>query len=64
MFDEGIKEQKIILLDGVCNLYNRSAVFSLKNHEKDSSFHLCSINGLGNRTSVWSQLKIYKVRFL
>jgi len=42
MHDEEIRQQHIILFDGVCNLCNDSVIFILK-HEKDPIFRFASI---------------------
>jgi predicted DCC family thiol-disulfide oxidoreductase YuxK len=42
MNDEDIRQRKIILFDGVCNLCNRSVVFILQN-EKAPTFQFASI---------------------
>jgi len=42
MHDKEIKQQKIILFDGVCNLCNGSVIFVLK-REKESTFKFASI---------------------
>jgi predicted DCC family thiol-disulfide oxidoreductase YuxK len=42
MKDEELRQQKIILFDGVCNLCNRSVIFILQ-HEKEPVFRFASI---------------------
>jgi predicted DCC family thiol-disulfide oxidoreductase YuxK len=42
MLDDEIRQQHIILFDGVCNLCNGSVIFILK-HEKASIFRFASI---------------------
>ena len=42
MNDEEIKQQRIILFDGVCNLCNGSVIFILE-HEKASLFQFASV---------------------
>ena len=42
MDEEEIRQRKIILFDGICNLCNGSVIFILK-HEKDPIFQFASI---------------------
>lgn len=56
MHDEEIKQQRIILFDGVCNLCNGSVNFVLK-HEKDSQLRFASIQSeTGKELLQWCEL--------
>jgi predicted DCC family thiol-disulfide oxidoreductase YuxK len=48
MKEEVIKQQKIILFDGICNLCNRLVIFILK-HEKEPAFRFASIQSEAGR---------------
>jgi len=56
MNDEEIRQQKIILFDGVCNLCNSSVIFILK-HEKEPTFRFASIQSEpGGKILEWYRL--------
>ena len=56
MHDEEIRQQHIILFDGVCNLCNGSVIFILK-HEKDPIFQFASIQSeAGKELLTWCGL--------
>lgn len=56
MKDQEIKQQKIILFDGVCNLCNSSVIFILQ-HEKEPVFLFASIQSeAGQELLEWSAL--------
>ena len=56
MHDEEIKQQKIILFDGICNLCNGSVIFVLK-HEKNPQFRFASIQSeTGKELLKWCRL--------
>ena len=58
MRDEEIKQQKIILFDGVCNLCNGSVIFVLK-REKEPIFKFASIqSGAGQELLEWCGLPL------
>jgi predicted DCC family thiol-disulfide oxidoreductase YuxK len=48
MKEEEIRQQKIILFDGICNLCNGSVTFILK-HEKEPAFRFASIQSEAGR---------------
>jgi predicted DCC family thiol-disulfide oxidoreductase YuxK len=56
MHDEEIRQQHIILFDGVCNLCNGSVIFILK-HEKDPIFRFASMQSeTGKELLTWCGL--------
>lgn len=56
MNDEEIRQGKIILFDGICNLCNGSVIFILK-REKDPVFRFASIQSkAGKELLEWCQL--------
>jgi len=58
MNNEEIKQQKIILFDGVCNLCNRSVIFILQ-REKESVFQFASIQSeAGQELLEWCNLSL------
>jgi len=58
MNNEEIKQQKIILFDGVCNLCNRSVIFILQ-REKESVFQFASIQSeAGQELLEWCNLPL------
>jgi predicted DCC family thiol-disulfide oxidoreductase YuxK len=53
---DGLKEQRVILFDGVCNLCNASVVFVLQ-HEQQADFNFASIQSeTGKDLLNWSDL--------
>jgi predicted DCC family thiol-disulfide oxidoreductase YuxK len=57
MHEEEIKQQHIILFDGVCNLCNDSVIFILK-HEKSPIFRFASIQSeTGKKLLAWCGLQ-------
>jgi len=58
MNNEEIKQQKIILFDGVCNLCNRSVIFILQ-REKEHVFQFASIQSeAGQELLEWCNLPL------
>jgi len=56
MDEEEIRQRKIILFDGICNLCNGSVIFILK-HEKDPIFQFASIQSeAGKQLLEWCYL--------
>ncbi|RPI89869.1 MAG: thiol-disulfide oxidoreductase DCC family protein [Chloroflexi bacterium] len=56
MKDQEIKQQKIILFDGVCNLCNSSVIF-ISQHEREPTFLFASIQSeAGQELLEWSGL--------
>jgi len=58
MNNEEIKQQKIVLFDGICNLCNRSVTFILQ-REKESVFQFASIQSeAGQELLEWCNLPL------